>query len=59
MVKKLVKPKNDVKKPVCRITGRMKVGKGEAETGKEPPETEVTSLRVGRPYRAAAKAAVA
>lgn len=44
MVKR-VKPKNDVKKPVCRITERMKVGKAEAETGKEPLETEVTSLR--------------
>lgn len=45
MVKRLVKPKNDIKKPVFRVTERMKVGQGEAESGKEPPETEVTQLR--------------
>ena len=42
---KVQKPKNDVKKPVFRVTERMKVGKGEAETGKEPSETKVTQPR--------------
>ena len=37
--------KNDIKKPICRVTERMKVGKKEANNGKEPAEKEVTLLR--------------
>lgn len=42
---KPVKSKNDVKKPVCCVTQRMKVGKTEAESGRLPPEQTVTTLR--------------
>lgn len=38
-------PKNDVQKPICRVTERMKVGKSEATSGKEPSEHQVTVLR--------------
>ena len=38
---KVQKPKNDVKKLVFRVTERMNLGKGEAETGKEPSGTSL------------------
>jgi hypothetical protein len=42
---KPVQPKNDVKKPVCCVTQRMKVGKTETERDRLPPEQTVTTLR--------------
>lgn len=37
--------KNDIKKPVCSVTERMKTGGKESETGREPEERQVTTLR--------------